>query len=599
MLKKSAVIFMSLILSVCCLTACSNNSSKDSSSQVSIISGTSSEKTESNNGDQSGTQSSAESSSVSSDEMFSDSDTKDVTSESVNAEIKLSGNEGTISDTTRGTSGSEVTITSKGIYKVTGSSENVSIVINDTTESGNIYLILDSVSMTNTKAPCINVKSCDKLIIQCTGSSSLTYNNSDSSAKEDGAVYAKDDVTINGSGSLNINSSLHAIVCKKDLKITGSTLTTEASSIGIKAGNSLRIGGGTINITSAHDGIKLENDDNDSYFYFEKADMTVTSGYDGISVKASDDNKEFSGYVTLNSGKLKITTASGSGSSSSKNSSTSQKGIKTDGNITVAGTELEISSADDAIHGNAGITINSGTLELSSSDDGITASGDLTINGGTVNVTKSYEGIEGANITINDGTVSIKSSDDGINTSGGSDSTQSNDDKWNTSDNSKLTINGGKVYVNADGDGLDSNGSIYITGGTVIVEGPTSNNNGAIDKGDGSGATASITGGTVLALGSSGMAVNFDSGTQCSALVDLSGTSGTEISVDDGSGFTYTATKDFQCVVYSSPSLSQGNSYTIKAGNSTATMDFTSSLYYSNVSTMGGGMGGPGGVMNR
>lgn len=103
----------------------------------------------------------------------------------------------------------------------------------------------------------------------------------------------------------------------------------------------------------------------------------------------------------------------------------------------------------------------------------------------------------------------------------------------------------------------------------------------------------------MLAIGSSGMAVNFDSGTQCSALVNLSGTSGTEISVDDGSGFTYTATKDFQCVVYSSPSLSQGDSYTIKAGENTATMDFTSSLYYSNVSTMGGGMGGPEGMMNR
>lgn len=595
MLKKSAVIFISLILSVACFSACSNGGSKDSSLQTSVTSVVSSEKTESKSSDQNSTESSSESSSVSSDGMFSDSDTKDVTSESVNAGITLSGSTGTISDTARGTSGSEVTITSKGIYKVTGSSQDVSIVINDTTESGNIYLILDSVNMTNTKAPCINVQACDKLIIQCTGSSSLTYNASDSSVKEDGAVYAKDDVTINGSGSIAINSSLHGIVCKKDLKITGSVLTAEASSIGIKAGDSLRIGGGTINVTSAHDGVQIENDDNSSYFYFEKADMTITSGYDGISVKASDDSKDFSGYVALNSGKLKIATASGSGSSSSKNSNTSQKGIKTDGNITIAETDLEISAPDDAIHGNADITINSGTLELSSSDDGITASNEFVINGGTINVTKSYEGLEGANITINDGNVSIKSSDDGINTSGGSDSTQSNDDRFKSSDNSKLTINGGKVYVNADGDGLDSNGSIYITGGTVIVEGPISNNNGAIDKGDGSGATASITGGTVLALGSSGMAVNFDSGTQCSALVDLSGTSGTEIIVDDGLGFTYTATKDFRCAVYSSPSLSQGNSYKITAGDNTATMDFTSSLYYSNVSTMGG----PGGMMNR
>ena len=103
--------------------------------------------------------------------------------------------------------------------------------------------------------------------------------------------------------------------------------------------------------------------------------------------------------------------------------------------------------------------------------------------------------------------------------------------------------------------------------------------------------------GTVLAIGSTGMAVNFDSGTQCSALVQISGDSGTEISVDDGSGFKYTATKSFACAVYSSLSMNQGNSYTMTAGSSTASMDFTSGLYYSNVASMGGmgGMGGPGG----
>ena len=119
--------------------------------------------------------------------------------------------------------------------------------------------------------------------------------------------------------------------------------------------------------------------------------------------------------------------------------------------------------------------------------------------------------------------------------------------------------------------------------------------NGALDKGDGSGCVASITGGTVLAIGSTDMAVNFGAGTQCSGLVSLSGSSGTKIAVEDGSGFTFTATKSFGCVVYSSPKMSKGNSYTITAGSSSATMDFSSSLYYSNVSGMGGPGGMPGG----
>ncbi len=593
MLKKSAVIFMSLILSVGCLTACSENSQQSSGKSNSSNSTGYSSSTDNSSPDSSGEASAQTSAS----DMFADGDYKDVTAEAVDAEITLSGNKGTISDNTRGTSGSEVTITSKGTYKISGTSEDVTIIINDTTKSGNIYLILDNVNMTNTSNACIYVESCDKLIIQSTGENSLTYNNSDTSAKADGAIYSKDDLTINGSGTLNIESKLHGIVCKDDLKITDSTLSVKADSIGIQSGKSLRIGGGKITINSGHDGIQLSNNDNTSYFYFEKAEMSVTSGYDGISVKAGDDNNTFTGYVTLNGGTLNITTASGAGSDNSKDSNTSQKGIKSHGDITISDSTVTISSADDSIHGNSNIKINSGTVEVSSSDDGITADGDLTIDGGRVTVSKSYEALEATNVTINSGEVNVTASDDGINCSGGSDTSSNDDNPWNSGNtDAKLTINGGNVYVNSSGDGLDSNGSIYITGGTVIVEGPAGNDNGALDKGDSQSCVASITGGTVLAIGSAGMSVNFDTGTQCSALVTLSGTSGTEISVDDGSDFKYTATKDFSCVVYSSPQLLQGNTYTLTAGSSTATADFSSSLYYSDVS---GGMRGNHGVMGR
>lgn len=596
MLKKCTVLFLALVLAAGCLTACSGSgeSSEGSSSSVTSGSQTSEEKT-SGSSSESKSDSSSSDSSASADysaDHFADGDFKDVSGEQANAEITLSGSSATLSDTTRGSvSNGTVTITSKGIYRVTGSGENLSIVINDDSKSGNIYLILDGVTMTNAETPCIEAESCDKLIIQSVGENHLTFNNSNSSAKQDAAIYAKDDITVNGSGTLTIDSKQHGIVCKNDCRITGSSLTINADSIGVQISDSLRIGGGTISITSGHDGIQASNKDNSAYFYLEKADVTVNACYDGISVKADDDNAAFSGYVTLESGSLNIT--AGGGSDHSKNSDTSQKGIKTDGKITVNDTKLQISAADDAIHGNADIVIQSGEVSVSSSDDGITASGDLTINGGTVNVTKSYEGLEGANITINEGTVKVVSSDDGVNTSGGSDSQSTNDEPWNnTSSDAKLTINGGNVYVNASGDGLDSNGSIYITGGTVIVEGPTDGGNGAIDKGDGNGCVASITGGTVLAIGSTGMAVNFDSGTQCSALVNLSGSSGDTVTIDDGSGFSFTATKSFACVVYSSPSLTEGKSYTITAGSSTAAADFTSGLYYSDVATMGGGPGG-------
>ena len=565
MIKKITVIFMALILSTVTLTACSDNSS----TTVNTTSTVSSQVSQDN------------SSTTSENSNFSDGDYKDMTSETANATITLSGNEGTISDTTRGSSGSEVTITSKGIYKVTGSSENVTIKINDSNQSGNIYLILDNVSMTNTSNACIYVEACDKLIIQCTGNSFLTYSNSDSSSKTDGAIYSKDDITINGSGSLDINSSLHGIVCKEDIKITGATLNINSDNIGIQAEDSLRIDGGTTAIQSDHDGIQLENDDNTSYFYMSNGSLTVNAGYDGISVKAADSGTAFKGSVKIKGGTVNIT--AGGGSDNSKNSNTSQKGIKCDGEIDIENSSVTVSSADDAIHGKDNITVNSGTVNLSTSDDGITAIGIVTINDGDVTVSKSYEGIEGGSVVIKGGNISVTSSDDGINTSGGSDTTANDDTLWDEDSNGNINISGGNIYINSSGDGLDSNGSIYVTGGTTIIEGSTADNNGAIDKGDGANYVASITGGTVLALGTSDMAVNFDSGSQCSALVDISGSKDTVISVDDGSGFTFTATKNFTCAVYSSPNMTQGNSYTLTAGSNTAQMDFTSGLYYSNI----------------
>ena len=438
--------------------------------------------------------------------------------------------------------------------------------------------------MTNSSKPCIYVEASEKVIICCVGDNSLEYTAAESSEGLDGAIFSKDDVTLNGSGTLSLSSQLHGIVCKDDFKITGATVNVTAGMIGIKAGDSVRIGGGETVIDSEHDGIQVQNKSGSSFLYTNDGTVTLNSGYDGIDVGTSD--ADFTGYVNLSGGKIDIT--SGGGSDNSKDSETSQKGIKCDGDIIFGDAELTVSSADDSVNSDGSVTVSGGSVSLSTSDDGITALSAVNITGGTVGILKSYEWIEAESVTIDGGSVSVVSSDDGINTAGGSDSASEEEGPWGESSSGTLTINAGEVYVNSSGDGLDSNGSIYITGGTVIVEGPTDNGNGAIDKGDGQNCTASITGGTLIAIGSSGMAVNFDSGTQCSALVSLSGDSGTEITVDDGSGFTFTSTKKFECVLYSSPEMTQENKYTITAGTNSAEADFSSGLYYSDVSSSHG-----------
>ncbi|MBR0303526.1 MAG: carbohydrate-binding domain-containing protein, partial [Clostridia bacterium] len=470
--------------------------------------------------------------------------------------------------------------------------EDVTIKINDTTKSGNVYLVLDGVTMKNSSAPCINVEAADKLIVVCSGDNTLVYTSDETDL--DGAIYSADDLTVNGAGALSITSSLHGIVGRDDVKITGCSLSIDAESIGIKANDSLRIGGtASLDVESGHDGVQIANDDGDSYFYIEAGDVTIDAGYDGIDV--SSEGSVSSTKVIMAGGSVTIT--AGGSSSNSKDDGTSQKGVKCDGDILLEGTTLNISSADDAIHSSGSVSIGEGEITLSSSDDGIHADDALAIAGGTVTILKSYEGLEAYEIDISGGAVGVTASDDGVNAAGGSDtqSTEAAPGAWGSS-NGTLTISGGSLFVSAQGDGLDSNGSIYVTGGRVIIEGPTGNGNGALDYGDGAGCVASITGGTVLALGSTGMAVNFNAGTVCSALVSLSGSAGDTITVDDGSNFSHTVSKSFECAVYASASMESGNTYTISAGSSSASADFSSSLYYSTVSGMGGpgGMGAPG-----
>ena len=296
-------------------------------------------------------------------------------------------------------------------------------------------------------------------------------------------------------------------------------------------------------------------------------------------------------------------------STSSDADSTSTKGIKSDGALYVNGGTFTINSADDSFHSNSDATINDGTYTISSGDDGIHADSALLVNGGTITVTESYEGLEGLNITINDGKIDITASDDGMNAAGGNDASgfggrggdgfkgmqapdaarKSNDTSDNTSDNTQkqddtsdtvqdtdaasddemwMVVNGGYVHVLAGGDGLDSNGDLTINGGEVYVDGPSDNGNSAIDYGEKS--SFNINGGTVVAVGSSGMAedVSSDSKQQV-AFVKLDSQADVgDVILKDADGneiISYTVQKKYDCVIISTADLKAGQTYTISA----------------------------------
>ncbi len=264
---------------------------------------------------------------------------------------------------------------------------------------------------------------------------------------------------------------------------------------------------------------------------------------------------------------------------------------------------IHTSNEEDA--GKGYIYIEGGDITIAAKDDGIHAATVLYIAGGNIDVTESYEGLEGDTIDILGGNIKVKASDDGLNAS-----TSTSQDEFGFGnmgggmeydENAYIHIYGGELYVNADGDGIDSNGDLYVDGGYVVVDGPEQDMNAPLDT----GGNAYIYGGTVIAVGSAGMAEAFSSeSTQYSAKYGFESTleAGTVISITDSNGselLSYTLTKKAASIVYSSDALSEGD-YTITAGETSDT--FTISEISTSAGTesgfgpgMGGGPGGNGG----
>lgn len=543
--------------------------------------------------------------------------------------------------------GETVTISQAGTYILSGTATNGRIIVS-ADKTAEIKLIFNGLDITcSDNAPLLVSKAKKVYIVLEDGTENVltdgaNYSLGKDDSNTDGAIFSKADLTINGSGTLTVNANYkHGIVSKDDLVITDGNINVTSASTAMEGKDSVKISGGTFNISAGTNGIKATNTEAS-----DKGFISVTGG--SFTVVANNDAFEAETVLSIQGGSFDITTGGGSANASIKSdgtpnrnwqnnmgnggggpngmgrpddngngmgddppamptadstdttdsTSTSAKALKAGNEVNISGGEFKIDSADDSVHSNGNIVVTGGNISAASGDNGMHANGNLTISDGTVDITKSYEGIEGSIVTIDGGTISVVASDDGINCAGGSD-TGSTDrmgaDQFSAQEGVELNINGGTVTIDAEGDGLDSNGNFTMTGGTVCVCGPTNGGNGALDY----NGTATVTGGTLIACGAVGMEEGFsDNSTQYSVLHDLDSTvsANEKLTITDSDGkeiLSFTPTKTWQSVVFTSADLKKGETYTITAGSQSETVTINGIVTSnSKGKNFGGGHGG-------
>lgn len=494
------------------------------------------------------------------------------------------------------------TITSAGSYILTGAyagitvsvgnGETAHLFLNNATISGGAGI---AISNTNKKSTLI-ITACEN-----------TENEVASKGDDVNAIHVKGTLKINGTGTIKVSAKKNGIKVSKGLSIADSTINLTAGNHALSA-RFIEAENAKINVLSAgKDALNAECDDETQEFTLDEGYVSLKSSK--VFASVSGDGIQADTFVYITGGSVDIKTSATFVSYGTESMATydlseddfryiksgdtykkvaddvaskgaryamiqSAKGIKCgeikyeiDGTeyavtknsnyfIVIDGARVKIDSSDDAIHTNSGnVLIKGGTLDLTTLDDGIHADELVKIDGGEITVNGSYEGIEGAYVEIGGGTIYITASDDGINAA--------SDDE---SVNEHIIISGGTITVDASGDGLDSNGTIYVTGGTLIVYGPATGADTGLDADGG----ILIDGGNVFVASSKEMLEIPASNSKSNVLVYGVNTvpEGSEIiltNADGGEMVRITLKKQAQAIILSTPELATNGTYSLYA----------------------------------
>jgi len=465
-----------------------------------------------------------------------------------------------------------LTITKAGTYKLSGEYQGQIKV--ETADSDAVRLVLDNANITNSSGAALNVVNADEVILySASGTTNTISDGADYTATgeddPDAVVYSKADMTIAGEGTLKVNGNHEDGIHTSDgLVIASGTLEVNAANTGIKGKDYVDILGGTINVTAQQDGIKSTNDTDEGQGWTRLSNGTVT-------VNAGDDGFKASRVVEISGGSLTV--------------EQSDEGIEAQ-YINVFGGDVNVTSADDGM--NASLKTSDSESTDSSANTSDTANQQQnnqqqgSLPGGQQSGTSNQQQQGMGQPPAMSGTSQDGTSQNGTTGTGQQGMGQppqggmpgGGGGTFEVID-AAINVSGGHVTVNAEGDGIDSNGVTTLSGGTLIVNGPSQGGNAALDtNGD-----LLLNGATVLS-GSTADMFEAPSTNSTSGYLKLTNSSGFEqgstVQVADSSGkvvANYKVTKsNVQLVLVSSSSIVKGQSYTAYTTTSAVDSNATS-----------------------
>lgn len=476
--------------------------------------------------------------------------------------------------------GDVVTVTKAGNYAFSGTLSDGQIVVD--AAGKDITLTLCGVNIASSSGTPLSVKDAANVSLVLADGASNVLNGAaraGASGDESGAVlFSETDLAIDGGGKLTVNGVFNSgIYAKGMLEINGGILAVSAAKNGLAGGDHVTVGSGETTVLAGGDAIRSGSGGTGG-------DVTISAG--AVNLEAQGNGIRSMGMVRITGGNIRIYSG-GEGNSSTADTQEASSGIdgesdpdtgvsgrngiySTVGTIISGGT-VTVNSAGDAVRTDGSVVVSGGTYTLAAGNGGIRAQEQLTIEDcELLKVDAAVKGLEAYNISISGGEISIRSSGAGIAVAGPGMSSavqaeNSSSGGTGAGGGGVLTVSGGKLHVDSGADGIASKGSVRISGGAVVVDGPENSGSSALNCEDG----YTIEGGTLVAAGIAGTKeAPSESSKQnvISMTFDAAVSAGSEVILADSAGktvFTYTPVKSLRNIVFSSAAILKSNTYSI------------------------------------